>query len=42
MTRLTYDQIQLSAVRVRCTVCDREFLMTAPAKVCLRCRQGKK
>ena len=36
----TYDDRQLGAVLVRCTVCAREYFMTAPQEICIRCRRA--
>ena len=38
----SYDSNQLAAVKIRCVICQKEYFMTAPHPVCLRCRQGKK
>jgi len=35
----TYDEIQMSAKLVVCTVCSRSFYMTKPGPVCIECRQ---
>ena len=35
----TYDDRQLGAVLVRCTVCARDYFMTQQRSICLRCQQ---
>jgi uncharacterized membrane protein len=34
----TYDAIQMAAVLMRCTVCGKDWYMTKPQPVCVRCR----
>lgn len=39
--RKSYDAKQLGAVLVTCATCGRAYYMTAPAPVCLACREAK-